>query len=41
MLRIPVDFHNVAADQIFRPTMWDRYGGNDFLVCQKLGPNYI
>ncbi|MBD3392030.1 MAG: L-fucose isomerase [Chitinivibrionales bacterium] len=41
MLRIPVDMHNVPKDQIFRPTMWDRYGGNDFLVCEKLGPNYI
>jgi len=40
MLRIPVDMHNVPAEQIFRPTMWDRYGGNDFLVCEKLGPLY-
>jgi L-fucose isomerase len=41
MLRIPVDFHNVPKEQIFRPTMWDRFGDNDFLVCEKLGPNYI
>ncbi len=41
MLRIPVDFHNVPKAQIFRPTMWDRFGGNDFMVCQRLGPNYI
>jgi L-fucose isomerase len=41
MLRIPVDFHNMPADTIFRPTMWDRYGGNDFVVCEKLGPLYI
>jgi L-fucose isomerase len=41
MLRIPVDFHNVDAKQIFRPTMWDRFGGNDFMVCDRLGPNYI
>ncbi len=40
MLRVPVDMHNVPADQIFRPTMWDRYGGNDFLVCRDLGPLY-
>ncbi len=40
MLRIPVDFHNIPADQIFRPTMWDRMGGNDFLVCDRLGPLY-
>ena len=38
MLRIPVDLHNVAAEDIFRPTMWDRYGGDDFRVCEKLGP---
>jgi L-fucose isomerase len=41
MLRIPVDFHNMPADTLFRPTMWDRYGGNDFMVCEKLGPLYI
>jgi len=27
MLRIPVDFHNVPADKIFRPTLWDRSVG--------------
>jgi L-fucose/D-arabinose isomerase len=40
MLRIPVDFHNVPDDQIFRPTMWDRLGGDDFRACAKLGPLY-
>ncbi|MGI6496366.1 MAG: L-fucose isomerase [Kiritimatiellia bacterium] len=40
MLRIPVDMHNVAKEDIFRPTMWDRFGGDDFRVCQKLGPVY-
>ena len=40
MLRIPVDMHNVPAEDIFRPTMWDRFGGNDFLACQTLGPLY-
>jgi L-fucose isomerase len=40
MLRIPVDFHNIPAEQIFRPTMWDRFGGDDFRVCDKLGPMY-
>jgi len=40
MLRIPVDLHNVAADAIFRPTMWDRFGNDDFRVCQRLGPLY-
>lgn len=40
MLRIPVDMHNVPADQIFRPTMWDRFGGDDFRACAELGPLY-
>jgi len=40
MLRIPVDFHNVPEDAIFRPTIWDRYGGDDYRVCEKLGPLY-
>lgn len=40
MLRIPVDFHNVPAEKIFRPTLWDRFGGDDFRVCEKLGPLY-
>jgi len=40
MLRIPVDMHNVAKAKIFRPTMWDRYGGDDFRACEKLGPLY-
>ncbi|MFC1694239.1 L-fucose isomerase [Candidatus Latescibacterota bacterium] len=40
MLRIPVDFHNIPEDRIFRPTMWDRFGGDDFRVCEKLGPLY-
>ncbi len=40
MLRIPVDMHNVPADQVFRPTMWHRFGGDDFRVCEYLGPVY-
>jgi len=40
MLRIPVDFHNVAPEDIFRPTMWDRMGGDDFRACSTLGPLY-
>jgi L-fucose isomerase len=40
MLRIPVDMHNVPSDQIFRPTLWDRFGSDDFRVCEKLGPLY-
>jgi len=38
MLRIPVDMHNVDAKDIFRPTMWDRFGGDDFRACAYLGP---
>jgi L-fucose isomerase len=41
MLRIPVDFHNVAKEHIFRPTIWDRFGGDDFRACEKLGPLYL
>jgi L-fucose isomerase len=40
MLRIPVDMHNIPDDRIFRPTMWDRFGRDDFRVCEKLGPLY-
>jgi len=40
MLRIPVDMHNVPRERIFRPTMWDRFGGDDFRVCSLLGPLY-
>ncbi|MFZ2653322.1 MAG: hypothetical protein WAX69_00255 [Victivallales bacterium] len=41
MLRIPVDMHNICKCEIFRPTMWDRFGGDDFRACDKLGPMYI
>jgi len=40
MLRIPVDMHNIAEEDIFRPTMWDRFGGDDFKACEALGPLY-
>jgi len=40
MLRIPVDFHNVPAEEIFRPTIWDRFGGDDFRACERLGSCY-
>ena len=40
MLRIPVDLHNVPSAELFRPTLWDRYGNDDFRVCEKLGPLY-
>ncbi len=40
MLRIPVDMHNVPEDDIFRPTMWQRFGGDDYKACAFLGPLY-
>ena len=40
MLRVPVDMHNVPGEDIFRPTFWDRCGGDDFRACEKLGPVY-
>jgi L-fucose isomerase len=40
MLRIPVDLHNVDAKSVFRPTLWDRFGGDDFRACEFLGPVY-
>ncbi len=40
MLRIPVDMHNVNKADIFRPTLWDRFGGDDFRACAYLGPVY-
>ena len=40
MLRIPVDMHNIPAGQVFRPTLWDRFGGDDFRACSALGPLY-
>lgn len=40
MLRIPVDMHNVPGAGVFRPTMWDRFGGDDFRACARLGPVY-
>jgi len=40
MLRIPVDMTNVPAEDIFRPTMWQRFGNDDYRACAFLGPNY-
>jgi len=40
MLRIPVDMHNIPKEDIFRPTMWDRFGQDDFRACEELGPMY-
>jgi L-fucose isomerase len=41
MLRIPIDLHNISTKDIFRPTMWDRYNGDDFMVCKELGSLYL
>ena len=44
MLRIPVCMHNVDADNIFRPAVWNAFGmdkeGADFRACQNFGPLY-
>lgn len=45
MLRIPVCMHNVSAERIFRPHMWDAFGaddltGADYRACANLGPLY-
>ena len=39
MLRIPVDYHNISEERIFRPTLWTRLGG-DRATCNRLGPLY-
>jgi len=45
MLRIPVDMHNVGANEIYRPAVWSRFGtsdpeGADFRACKNYGPLY-
>lgn len=45
VLRIPVCMHNVAADQIFRPSAWGAFGtadleGADYRACANFGPIY-
>lgn len=40
MLRIPVDMHNVPREDLFRPTLWDRFAGDDYRACAELGPLY-
>ncbi len=44
MLRIPVCMHNVPADKIYRPAVWNAFGmdkeGQDFRACQAFGPFY-
>ncbi len=44
MLRIPVCMHNVAEEQIFRPSSWSAFGmdseGADYRACEAYGPLY-
>jgi L-fucose isomerase len=45
MLRIPVCMHNVAPENIFRPSAWSGFGtadleGADFRACANFGPLY-
>ena len=45
ILRIPVDMHNVAESQIFRPSVWNRFGtmepqAADYRACATYGPLY-
>lgn len=45
MLRIPVYMHNVAEEQVFRPSAWAEFGANepmgaDFRACTTFGPLY-
>ncbi len=45
LLRIPVYMHNVAEEQVFRPSAWAAFGANepmgaDFRACQNYGPLY-
>ena len=46
ILRIPVDMHNLAEVDLYRPTAWHRHGsgmdpvGADFRACATYGPLY-
>ncbi len=44
ILRIPVAMHNVPAEDIFRPAVWNAFGSNregqDFRACEAYGPMY-
>lgn len=45
MVRIPVNMHNVPADQVFRPKVWSSFGtadpeGADYRACAAYGPLY-
>ncbi|MBN1394430.1 MAG: L-fucose isomerase [Pirellulales bacterium] len=45
ILRIPVCMHNVAEEDVFRPSAWNAFGtgdldGADFRACANFGPLY-
>lgn len=44
MLRIPVCFHNVSEEAIYRPSAWNAFGmdpeGADYRACATYGPLY-
>jgi L-fucose isomerase len=45
MLRIPVAMHNVAEEDVFRPSTWNLFGamephGADYRACANFGPLY-
>ena len=45
LLRIPVSMHNVAAEKLFRPSVWNTLGtadpeGADYRACANFGPLY-
>ncbi len=45
MLRIPVYMHNVAEEDVFRPSAWSAFGladleGADYRACKNFGPLY-
>ncbi len=45
ILRIPVNMHNVAKENIYRPSAWNAFGtenleGADFRACGNFGPLY-
>ncbi len=44
MLRIPVSMHNVANEDLFRPSAWSLFGmdaeGADYRACSTYGPLY-
>ncbi|MCQ2796116.1 MAG: L-fucose isomerase [Bacilli bacterium] len=44
ILRIPVAYHNVEEDKIYRPAAWNAFGmckeGQDYRACETYGPMY-